>query len=83
MQTDIFMHLGIVYSFNLKETDRVSQRLQKAKNALFSMSAQGVHAQGVNPKVSVDIYFNVVIPNPLYRVVEQPQSEFTMLGTKM
>jgi len=47
------------------------------------MSTQGVHAQEVNPKVSVDIYFNVFIPNALYGVVEQPQSVFTMLGTKM
>ena len=83
VQTDSFVHLGIVYSYNLKDKDRVSQRLQKAKNALFAMSAQGFHAQGVNPKVSVDIYFNVFIPNALYGVVEQPQSVFTMLGTKM
>jgi len=25
--------------------------------ALFSMSAQGAHAQGVNPRVSVDLYY--------------------------
>jgi len=30
------------------------------------MSAQGVHAQGVNPKVSVDIYSKVIIPIALY-----------------
>ena len=47
VQTDSFVHLGIVYSYNLKDKERVSQRLQKAKNALFAMSAQGVHAQGV------------------------------------
>ena len=66
IQTDSFVHLGIVYSYNLKDKDRVSQRLQKAKNALFAMSAQGVHAQGVNPKVSVDIYSKVIIPIALY-----------------
>jgi len=55
-----------IYSYNLKDKDRVPQRLQKAKNALFSMSAQGVHAQGVNPKVSVNIYSKVIIPIALY-----------------
>jgi len=66
IQIDSFVHLGIVYLYNLKDKCRVSQRVQKAKNALFSMSAQGVHAQGVNLKVSVDIYSKVIIPIALY-----------------
>jgi len=45
IQTDSFVHLGIVYSYNLKDKGRVSQRLHKAKNALVSLSAQCVHAQ--------------------------------------
>ena len=32
----------------MKNKDRISQRLQKAKNALFALAAQGVHAQGVS-----------------------------------
>jgi len=55
-QTDSFVHLGIYYPYNLKNSDKINQRLQKAKNALFSLSAQGVHAQGVNPLVSADLY---------------------------
>ena len=30
------------------------------------MSAQGVHAQGVNPPVSVDLYSKVIVPIVLY-----------------
>ena len=67
IQTDSFVHLGIVYSYNLKDKGRVSQRLHKAKNALVSLSAQCVHAQWVNPKVSADIYSKVIIPIALYR----------------
>jgi len=60
--------LGILYSYNWKYEykDKISHRLQKATNALFSLSAQDVHAQGVNPLVSVDVYSNVVIPIALY-----------------
>ena len=53
-------------TYNLKYKNKISQRLQKAKHALFSLSAQGVHAQGVNPLVSVDLYSKVVIPTALY-----------------
>ena len=66
VQTDSFVHLGILYSFNLKNKDRISQRLQKSKNAKFSMSAQGVHAQGVNPLVSANLYYKVIVPIALY-----------------
>jgi len=66
IQTESYVHLGILYSYNPKYKDKISQRLQKAKNALFSLSAQGVHAQGVNPLVSVDLYSKVVIPIALY-----------------
>ena len=39
IQTDSFVHLGILYSYNLKYKDKICQRLQKAKNALFSNRA--------------------------------------------
>ena len=50
----------------MKNKDRISQRLQKAKNALFALAAQGVHAQGVNPLVSVGLYSKIVVPIALY-----------------
>ena len=53
------VHLGILYSFNMKNKDRISQRLQKANNVLF-------HAQGVNPLVSVGLYLKIVVPYVLY-----------------
>ena len=50
IQTESFVHLGILYSYNLKYKDKISQRLQKLKTLwVFFLSAQGVHAQGVNP----------------------------------
>jgi len=35
IQTGSFVHLGIVYSYNLKDKDRVSQRLQKKQRMLY------------------------------------------------
>ena len=60
------MHTFVFYSFNHKNKYRISQRLQKAKNALFSMSAQGFHAQGVNPLVSANVYPKVIVLIALY-----------------
>jgi len=55
------MYTFVLYSFNCKNKDGISQPLQKVKNALFSMSAQGVHAQGVNPLVSANLYHKVIV----------------------
>ena len=65
-QTDSFVHLGSFYSYNLKNSDKIHQRLQKAKHALFSLSEQGVHAQGVNPLVSADLNSKIIMPIALY-----------------
>jgi len=65
-QTASFVHLGISYCFNTKIKDRIFCRLQKAKNALFSMAAQGIHAQRINPLLSADLYSKVVVPIALY-----------------
>ena len=64
--TDSFVHLGIHYSFNLKNKDRISQRLHKTKHALFFISAKVVHAWGINPLVSVYLYSKVIVPKELY-----------------
>ena len=65
-QTASFIHLGVLYTFNLRNKDRIATRLQKAKNALFVISAQGVHSQGVNPLVSVGLYTKIILPVALY-----------------
>jgi len=65
-QTASFVHLGISNCFNTKIKERISCRLQKAKNAFFSMASQGVYAQGINPLLSADLYSKVVVPIALY-----------------
>ena len=65
-QSESFVHLGILYTSNTKNKDRISQRLQKARNAMFSLAAKGVHAQGLNPITSVDLYSKIIVPIALY-----------------
>ena len=65
-QTNSTVHLGIRQDSNLKITDRINERCQKAKNAFFAISAQGLHPYGLNPLVSVNLYKKIIVPIALY-----------------
>jgi len=59
-------HLGILQESNLKVHDRITERLQKARNAFFAMVGQGIHHNGVNPIVSASLYSKIILPIALY-----------------
>ena len=59
-------HLGIIHDSNLKLGNRLKERIQKSRNALFSMVGQGVNPQGVNPIVSANLYCKIILPILLY-----------------
>ncbi len=66
-QSNSAEHLRILQQSNLNLNNRIETRLQKGKNAFYSMACQGVHPQGVNPIVSADIFRNkIVVPIALY-----------------
>ena len=75
VQTDSFVLLGILYSFNLTIKDKTSQGLQKTKNGLFSESAQCVYAQGVNPLVSANLQICTLMLLPLLRFTDLSYGE--------
>ena len=60
VQTNSTVHLGIRQDSNLKITHRINERCQKAKNAFFAISAQGLHPYGLNPLVSVNLYKKII-----------------------
>ena len=45
-ETQCIHHLGIDHSGNLRLKDRISNRLQKAKNAMFALASKGVNPYG-------------------------------------
>ena len=59
-------HLGIHQQSNLSLGNRIEKRLQKGKNAFFSMVLQGVHPAGINPVISADLYRKIIVPTALY-----------------
>jgi len=65
-ETHCIHHLGINHSGNLRLQDRISNRLQKAKNAMFALASQGVNLYGVNPLVSAKFYKKIVVQTALY-----------------
>jgi hypothetical protein len=65
-QTNSSKHLGILQESNMKLHTRINERIQKGKNAFYSMAGQGLHPSGVNPLVSVGLYMKIVIPTVLY-----------------
>jgi hypothetical protein len=65
-QSDHVIHLGISHDFNVKLKKRIEDRLQKARNSFFAMSAKGVNSEGVNPMVSVSLYCKITKPIALY-----------------
>jgi len=65
-QTNSTVHLGIRQDSNLKIMHRINERCQKAKNALFAISAQVLHPYGLNPLVSVKLYKKIIVPIALY-----------------
>ena len=65
-QTTTVKHLGILQQSNLKTNERVNERIQKARKALFSMISQGIHPLGVNPLVSTGLYKKIILPTLLY-----------------
>ena len=66
LQTDHVTHLGIRHDFSLSLNKRIDERLQKARNSFYAMSAKGVNAEGVNPLVSVSLYAKITKPVALY-----------------
>jgi len=50
----------------MKTKERISQRLQKVNDALFALAAQGDHARGLTPLVSVGMYSKIVGQIALY-----------------
>jgi len=48
-QTNSMYHLGNKQESNFKSNNSITERCQKARNALFAMSAQGLHLYGLNP----------------------------------
>lgn len=65
-QTQTAEHLGVIQDSRLSLTERINARIQKGKNAFYSMASQGVHPKGVNPLVSSSLYLKIVIPTVLY-----------------
>lgn len=65
-QTTSAPHLGIRHDADLKLQHRIDERLQKAKNAFFAMSVQGVHPNGINPLTAINLYKRIVVPTALY-----------------
>lgn len=59
-------HLGIRQDEDLKLHNRINERMQKAKNAFFAMSVQGVHPNGINPLTAINLYKRIVVPTALY-----------------
>ena len=59
-------HLGITHDFNLKHNRHIEDRLQKARNSFFALSAKGLNSDGINPITSVQLYTKVVKPVALY-----------------
>jgi hypothetical protein len=60
------VHLGIRQDSNLKISNRIADRCQKAKNSFFAMIGLGVHPLGLNPITSSNLYKKIVIPSALY-----------------
>jgi len=60
VQTNSADHLGIKQESNLKITNRIIERCQKA------ISAQGLHPYGLNMITSISLYKKIVIPFALY-----------------
>ena len=58
--------LGITHDSKMKLSIRINERIQKARNALFSMVGQGVNPQGVNPMVFASLYCKIILPILLY-----------------
>ena len=65
-QKDNVNHLGVRQDHNMKCSYRIQERCQKAKNALFAMASQGIHAYGLNPLLSCDLYIKISMPIMLY-----------------
>jgi len=59
-KTNSTFHRDIEQYYNLKIIHRLNERCQNANNAVFAMSAQGLHPYGLNPFVSVDFYKKVL-----------------------
>ena len=65
-QSDYAIHLGIRQDSNLKLTNRITERCQKAKNSFFAMAGLGLRPLGLNPLTSISLYKKIVIPTVLY-----------------
>jgi len=67
-QTNSTVHLGIRQDSNFMIMHRINERCQKAKNAFFAISAQGLHPHGLNPLVSITLYLykKIIVPIVLY-----------------
>ena len=64
IQVKTMLHLGIIHESSLTISRRIDNRIQKARNALFT--GQGLHPEGINPLVSASLYAKIVRPTLLY-----------------